>query len=122
MIIGDRIPRLREEMKPSQDGIEKRAGLLRCYMRARHRRNSASEKSWNEVAWGSVAKEARYLNKLRPLLSKSDEADRNLLLQMAQKMALRHPAPPSYRSSTPLPYSGPIHGLTRYDFSAILAA
>ena len=41
--------------------------------------NIPKRRSWNEVAWSSVAKEARYC-------------------------------------------SGPIHGLTRYDFSAILAA
>jgi hypothetical protein len=44
----------------------------------------------NAVAWGSVGKEARYLNKLRRLLSKSNEPDRMLLLQMAQKMAIGH--------------------------------
>ena len=44
----------------------------------------------NAVAWGSVGKEARYLNKLRRLLSKSNEPDRKLLLQMAQKMAIGH--------------------------------
>ena len=53
--------------------------------------NFPTRKSPNDVAWGSVGKEARYLNKLRRLLSKSDETDRKLLLQMAQKMALRHP-------------------------------
>ena len=50
--------------------------------------NLAKRKSSSDVAWGSVSKEARYLNKLRRLLSKSDETLRKLLLQ---KMALRHP-------------------------------
>jgi hypothetical protein len=53
--------------------------------------NLPKRKSSNGVAWGSVGKEARYLNKLRRLLSKSDDTDRKLLLQMAQKMAIRHP-------------------------------
>jgi hypothetical protein len=53
--------------------------------------NLPKRKSSNDVAWGSVGKEARYLNKLRRLLSKSDDTDRKLLLQMAQKMAIRHP-------------------------------
>jgi transcriptional regulator with XRE-family HTH domain len=47
------------------------------------------EKSSDEHAWGSSGKEARYLNKLRRLLSKSDEDDRKLFLHVAQKMAHR---------------------------------
>jgi transcriptional regulator with XRE-family HTH domain len=124
MIIGDRIRGMREK-KLSQGGIEKRTGLLRCYISrvenghtvpaietlekiARALEcplyqlfyegeeppklpNLPKAKSSNDVAWDSVGKEARYLNKLRGLLSKSDETDRKLLLQMAQKMALRHP-------------------------------
>jgi hypothetical protein len=69
MIIGDRIRGMREEKKLLQGDIEKRT----------------------DVAWGSAGKEARYLNKLRRFLSKSDETDRKLLLQVAQKMAIRHP-------------------------------
>jgi len=41
----------------------------------------------SEDAWGSTGKDARYLNKLRRLLGKSDDNDRRLLLRMAQKMA-----------------------------------
>ncbi len=40
-----------------------------------------------EHAWGSTGKDAKYLEKLRRLLSKTDEQDRKLLLLMAQKMA-----------------------------------
>jgi transcriptional regulator with XRE-family HTH domain len=124
MIIGDRIRGMREEKKLSQGDIEKRTGLLRCYIsrvenghtvpaietREKIARalecslyqlfyegeeppklpNLPKRKSSNDVAWGSVGKEARYLNKLRGLLSKSDDTDRKLLLQMAQKMAIRH--------------------------------
>jgi hypothetical protein len=42
------------------------------------------------VGWG-FGEPQRYLNKLRRLLSKSDESDRKLLLQMAQKMVIRQP-------------------------------
>ena len=45
-------------------------------------------KSSDEI-WGSTGKDARYLNKLRRLLGKSDENDRKLLLHMAQKMVRR---------------------------------
>jgi hypothetical protein len=36
-----------------------------------------------------MGKDARYLNKLRRLLGKSDEENRKLLLHMAQRMARR---------------------------------
>ena len=43
----------------------------------------------DDIAWGSAGKEARYLNKLRRLLGKTEEGDRKLLLHMAQKMSNR---------------------------------
>ena len=49
--------------------------------------NLPKRKSSDDIAWGSKGKDARFLSKLRPLLSKSEEADRKLLLHMAQKMA-----------------------------------
>ncbi len=73
MIIGDRLRALREEKKLSQGDIEKRTGL----------------KSSDDIAWGSVGKDARFLNKLRRLLGKVEEGDRKLILYMAQKMANR---------------------------------
>ena len=42
-----------------------------------------------KTAWGSTGKQARALSKFRRLLARMDEADRNLLLHMAQKMARR---------------------------------
>jgi transcriptional regulator with XRE-family HTH domain len=112
MIIGDRIRAMREEKELSQGDIEKRTGLLRCYISrvenghtvpgietlekiARTLEcplyhllyegeeppklpNLPKRKSSNGVAWGSVGKEARYLNKLQRLLSKSDGTDRKL--------------------------------------------
>jgi hypothetical protein len=49
--------------------------------------NLPKRKSSDDIAWGSSGKDARFLGKLRRLLAKSEEADRKLLLYMAQKMA-----------------------------------
>ncbi len=123
MIIGDRLRTLREEKKLSQGDIEKRTGLLRCYISrvenghtvpaietlekmARALEvplyqlfydgeeppelpNLPKRKTSDEIAWGSSGKNARFLTKLRRLLSRVDEGDRRLLLYMAQKMANR---------------------------------
>jgi transcriptional regulator with XRE-family HTH domain len=123
MIIGDRLREMREEKKLSQGDIEKRTGLLRCYISrvenghtvpaietlekmARALEcplyqlfyegeeppklpNLLKRKSSDEIVWGSTGKEARYLNKFRRLLGKTEESDRKLLLYMAQKMANR---------------------------------
>jgi len=123
MIIGDRLREMREQKKLSQGDIEKRTGLLRCYISrvenghtvpaietlekmARALEcplyqlfyegeeppklpNLLKRKSSDEIVWGSTGKEARYLNKLRRLLGKTEESDRKLLLYMAQKMANR---------------------------------
>ena len=123
MIIGDRLREMREQKKLSQGDIEKRTGLLRCYISrvenghtvpaietleklARALEcplyhlfydgeeppqlpNLLKRKSSDDIGWGSSGKEARYLNKLRRLLGRSQEADRKLLLHMAQKMANR---------------------------------
>jgi len=123
MIIGDRLRQLREEKKLSQGDVEKRTGLLRCYISrvenghtvpavetleklARAFQiplyqlfyegkeppevpNLLKRKSSEEGGWGSTGKDAKYLNKLRRLLGKSNENDRKLVLHMAQKMARR---------------------------------
>src|ERR1700693_2197510 len=120
MIIGDRLREMREEKKLSQGDIEKRTGLLRCYISrvenghtvpaietleklARalecllyHLFNDGEDppqlptlpkrKSSDDIAWGSLGKDARFLNKLRRLLSKTDDDDRKLILYMAQKV------------------------------------
>ena len=121
MIIGDRLRDMREQKKFSQGDIEKRTGLLRCYISrvenghtvpaietleklARALEvplyqlfydgeeppklpNLPRRKSSEDIAWGSSGKDGRFLNKLRRLLAKTEEADRKLLLHMAQKMA-----------------------------------
>src|SRR6266849_1338556 len=51
--------------------------------------NLPKRKSSDEDAWGSSGKDARYLNKLRRLLSKTDEEHRKLVLHMAQKITRR---------------------------------
>jgi len=123
MIIGDRLREMREEKKLSQGDIEKRTGLLRCYISrvenghtvpaietleklARALEcplyqlfydgdeppqlpNLLKRKSSDEIAWGSAGKDARYLTKLRRLVSKADDDNRKLLLYMTQKMANR---------------------------------
>ena len=51
--------------------------------------NLLKRKSSEDIAWGSAGKDARYLGKLRRLLSKTEQEDRKLILYMAQKMAKR---------------------------------
>lgn len=121
MIIGDRLREMREEKKLSQGDIEKRTGLLRCYISRVENGHTVpaietleklaralevplyqlfydgeeppslpslpKRKPSDEVAWGSTGKDARYLHKLRRLLSKTKEDDRRLVLYMTEKMA-----------------------------------
>jgi transcriptional regulator with XRE-family HTH domain len=121
VIIGDQLRAMREEKHLSQGDIEKRTGLLRCYISrvenghtvpaietlekmARALEvpmyrlfydgeeppklpNLPKRKSSDDIAWGSSGKDARFLSKLRRLLGKAEEADRKLLLYLAQKVA-----------------------------------
>ena len=123
MIIGERLRELREEKKLSQGDVEKRTGLLRCYISRVENGHTVpaietleklarafevpmyqlfyegkeppqvpsllKRKSSDEAGWGSTGKDARYLNKLRRLLGKTDEESRKLVLHMAQKMVKR---------------------------------
>ncbi|MGC2467107.1 MAG: helix-turn-helix transcriptional regulator [Candidatus Acidiferrum sp.] len=123
MVIGDRLRELREQKKLSQGDIEKRTGLLRCYIsrvenghtvpaietiekmaRALEIRmyqlfydgdeppklpNLPKRKSSDDLAWGSTGKDARYLNELRRVLSKTDEEHRKLVMYMARKISRR---------------------------------
>jgi transcriptional regulator with XRE-family HTH domain len=123
MMIGERLREIREEKKLSQGDIEKRTGLLRCYVSRVENghtvpaietlekmaralevpvyqlfyegeeppkvTNLLKRKVSGDTAWGNTGKEARYLNKLRHLLAKTEEGDRKLILHMAQKMANR---------------------------------
>jgi len=119
-MIGDRLRAVREEKKISQGEVEKRTGLLRCYIsrvenghtvpavetlekfaRALEMPlyqlfydgeeqpelpNLRKRKTAAGIAWGSSGKEARLLFRLRRLLSRVNQRDRNLLLAMAQGM------------------------------------
>src|SRR6266852_3273842 len=121
MDIAERLHELRESKNLSQGDIEKRTGLLRCYISRVENGHTVPDietleklaralevplyqlfydgeepptlpnlpkrKSSDDIAWGSAGKDARYLSKLRRLLSKTEEADRRLLLYMAEKMA-----------------------------------
>ncbi len=123
MIIGDRLRVLREDKKLSQGDVEKRTGLLRCYIsRVENGHtvpavetleklarafevplyqlfyegdeppklpNLLKRKSSDNDGWGSSGKDAKYFNKLRRLLGKSDDEHRKLVMHMAQKMAVR---------------------------------
>ena len=51
--------------------------------------NLSKRESSDQDAWGSTGKDARYLNKLRRLLGKSDDEHRKLLLHIAHKMTRR---------------------------------
>jgi len=123
MLIGDRLRELREEKKLSQGDIEKRTGLLRCYIsrvenghtvpaietleklaraleiplyqlfydgdKPPQLPNLLKRKTADEIAWGSSGKQAVYLRSLIKCLSKTTEADRKLLLSLAQKVGTR---------------------------------
>src|SRR6202795_4854066 len=114
MIIGDRLREMREEKKLSQGDIEKRTGLLRCYISRVENGHTVpaietleklaralevplyqlfydgeepsdlpkarQRKSGDDDAWGSAATYARFLNKLRRLLSAPDEDVSRLVL------------------------------------------
>src|SRR2546423_10905241 len=121
MVIADRLRAVREEKKLSQGDIEKRTGLLRCYIsrvenghtvpaietlekmaraleipmyqlfydgeKPPELPNLPRRKSSDDIAWASTGKDARYLDKLRRLLAKTEEGNRKLILCMAQKMS-----------------------------------
>ena len=116
MIIGERLRALREEKQLSQGHIEKRTGLLRCYISRVENGHTVPSietlekmcralevplyqlfyegndvlkppKTIRKAAWGASTKEARLLRQFRTLLSRTGKSDRQLLLHMAQKMA-----------------------------------
>jgi transcriptional regulator with XRE-family HTH domain len=121
VLIGDRLRGIREDRKLSQGDIEKRTGLLRCYISRVENGHTVPAietleklaraldiplyqlfydgeeppkplslpglKYPSDATWGSGGKDARFLGKLRRLLSQADEADRQLILHLAQKVA-----------------------------------
>jgi transcriptional regulator with XRE-family HTH domain len=124
MVIGTRLKKLREDRSLSQGDIEKRTGLLRCYisrvenghtvpsLETLERLAAALEIPLFELFYEGDAepalpnlskrqsteelvldaeqeKELRFYEKVKRLLTKIDEKDRQLLLYMAQKLASR---------------------------------
>lgn len=120
MIIGDHLRELREGKSLSQGDIEKRTGLLRCYIsrvenghtvpaietlekmaralevplyqlfydgeQPPELPNLLKRRTARDIVWGNSGKQAVYLHKLTKCLSKAEDADRKLLLSLAQKM------------------------------------
>ncbi|MGD0457220.1 MAG: helix-turn-helix transcriptional regulator [Terriglobia bacterium] len=124
MVIGTRLKKLREDRTLSQGDIEKRTGLLRCYIsRVENGHTVPSLETLERLAAAleiplyqlffegdgepvlpnlskrrtteelvldaEQEKEVRFFEKVKRLLSKIDEKDRQLLLYMAQKLASR---------------------------------
>jgi transcriptional regulator with XRE-family HTH domain len=123
MVIGDRLRELREGKKLSQGDIEKRTGLLRCYIsrvenghtvpafetleklaralevpmyklfydgdKPPKLPNLLKRKTADDIVFGNSGKQAVYLRNLVKCLSKATDADRKLLLSLAQKVATR---------------------------------
>jgi transcriptional regulator with XRE-family HTH domain len=124
MIIGTRLKKLREERNLSQGDIEKRTGLLRCYIsRVENGHTVPSLETLERLAAAlelplyqlffegdeppplpnlskrhsaeelglspEQEKELRFFDKVKRLLTRIDEKDRQLLLFMAQKLASR---------------------------------
>ena len=124
MVIGTRLKKLREDRNLSQGDIEKRTGLLRCYIsRVENGHtvpsietlerlaaameiplyqlfyegdepptlpNLSKRRTTEELALDAEQeKELRFFEKVKRLLARIDEKDRQLLLYMAQKLASR---------------------------------
>lgn len=119
MIIADRLRAIREQKNMSQGDIEKKTGLLRCYISRVENGHTVPaietleklarameipmyalfydgeeppkirNRLKNEDGWGSSGADARTLGRFRRLLGRTDAADQKLLLFMAGKMAQR---------------------------------
>jgi len=124
MVIGTRLRKLREDRTLSQGDIEKRTGLLRCYIsrvenghtvpsletlerlaaalelplyqlfyegdQAPDLPNLSKRQTFEELELSTEQeKELRFFEKVKRLLAKIDEKDRQLLLYMANKLATR---------------------------------
>jgi transcriptional regulator with XRE-family HTH domain len=122
VIIGNRLRELRENLSLSQGDIERRTGLLRCYIsRVEHGHTVPGVETLEKFAralevplyqifyiskepaslrpikaesalWGSSGKDASILAQFRRHLSNVKESDRQLLLHMARKLARGRPA------------------------------
>ena len=122
MNIGDTIRNFRLQKGMSQGDIEKRTGLLRCYIsRVENGHTVPAIETLEKMAramevplyhlfydgneppkapelrklteedmklWGATGKEAQTLRKFAKVLSRTSERDRQILLSIAQRMAL----------------------------------
>jgi transcriptional regulator with XRE-family HTH domain len=120
MVIGDRLKELREAKELSQGDIEKRTGLLRCYIsRVENNHTVPAVQTLEKFAralevpmyqlfhaggippsvhkpkledhdtWGMTGRHREYVSMLQKALGRMTPADRNLLLQIARKVAKR---------------------------------
>ena|SRR5215831_14983780 len=123
MVIGDRLRELRDTKKFSQGDMEKKTGLLRCYISRVENGHTvpsletleklaralevplyrlfydgekpaapptlAPPRSADDSLWGNSGRQVANFAKLRRHLGKSSEADRKLLMALAQKVANR---------------------------------
>jgi transcriptional regulator with XRE-family HTH domain len=117
MVIGERLKELRGQKKMSQGDIEKRTGLLRCYIsRAENGHSVPAIETLEKIAramgvplyqlfydgekppvpglpkiddggWGSSGRDARMLARFCRLLSRASKDDQKFLLAVAQKMS-----------------------------------
>ena len=113
MLIGDRLRALREQKKLSQGHIETRTGLLRCYVSRVENGHTVPSietlEKWARALDVPLYQlfyegenpsappkpeanvlsraDARFLAQLRQALSRTSDADRQLLMAMARKMA-----------------------------------
>src|SRR5580704_13298527 len=116
MEIGERLKALREQKDMSQGDVEKRTGLLRCYIsRVENGHTVPAIETIEKLAramevpmyalfydteppaarllksaatgWGSSRRDARMLHRFRKLMGRMNTGNQTLLLHMAQKMA-----------------------------------
>jgi transcriptional regulator with XRE-family HTH domain len=117
MDIGDKLKALRKQKNMSQGDIEKRTGLLRCYISRVENGHTVPaletlEKitramgvplyhifhdggkppaqhplKFNDGGWGCSGRDALMLGRFRRLLKRTHEADRQLLFCVAQQMS-----------------------------------
>jgi transcriptional regulator with XRE-family HTH domain len=119
MVIAERLKAMREQKKLSQGEIEKRTGLLRCYIsRVENGHAVPAIETLEKMArameitmyqlfydgekppapelptigdegWGRSGRDARTLGRFRRLLRRTSKADQKVLFFIAQKMSQR---------------------------------
>jgi transcriptional regulator with XRE-family HTH domain len=120
MLIGERLRQLREAKRLSQSDVEKRTGLLSCYLSRLENGHTvpaletleklaralevrlyqlfydgdrppsvprALRKRAGSTAWAPIRKEAKYLLRMKRYLTAATEAERKLILRLAERIA-----------------------------------